>query len=106
MLADRLGTLVDFGVMERRPYREDGGREREEYVLTEAGQDLRYVLGALNGWGERHRPAPTGPASSWLETSTGEPVELRFVTHGGRVLDRDGVTVVRSAPSTVERALL
>ncbi|MET0695500.1 MAG: helix-turn-helix domain-containing protein [Propionibacteriaceae bacterium] len=97
VLADRLSTLVDFGVMERRPYREDGGREREEYVLTEAGEDLRYVLGALNGWGDRHRPAPTGPASSWLEASTGEPVELRFVTVDGRVLELDEVTVVRNS---------
>jgi DNA-binding HxlR family transcriptional regulator len=99
VLTDRLGTLVDYGVMERRPYREEGGREREEYVLTDAGEELRYVLGALNTWGDRHRPSPSGSAMSWLEASTGEPVELRFVNQTGRVLELDEVTVVRNAPS-------
>ena len=34
VLTDRLGRLVDAGILERRPYREDGEREREEYVLS------------------------------------------------------------------------
>ena len=33
VLADRLGTLVDIGVLERRPYRVEGGRQREELSL-------------------------------------------------------------------------
>ncbi len=40
VLTDRLGRLVDAGILQRRPYREDGEREREEYVLTEAGPAL------------------------------------------------------------------
>ena len=40
VLTDRLGRLVDGGILERRPYRDSGEREREEYVLTGAGRAL------------------------------------------------------------------
>jgi DNA-binding HxlR family transcriptional regulator len=95
VLTARLTTLVDIGVMERRPYRVEGGRQREEYVLTPAGEDLRLVLGALNAWGDEHRPAPAGRASTFVEASTGEPVTLTFVAPDGRRLEPDEVSVVR-----------
>jgi DNA-binding HxlR family transcriptional regulator len=98
VLADRLSTLVEHGVLERRPYRIDGGREREEYVLTPAGRELNYVLGALNSWGNEHRPAPTGPAARYVDAATGENVELAFVTADGRRLAADEVDVVRLRP--------
>ena len=98
VLADRLSTLVEHGVLERRPYRVDGGREREEYVLTPAGRELSYVLGALNSWGDQHRPAPAGPAARYVAATTGEPVELAFVTPDGRRVSAAEVDVVRLAP--------
>jgi DNA-binding HxlR family transcriptional regulator len=97
VLADRLATLVDAGVLERRPYRVEGGRQREEYVLTPAGEDLRIVLGALNTWGDEHRPAPTGRASTFVEASTGDPVTLSFVAADGRRLQPADVAAVRLA---------
>jgi DNA-binding HxlR family transcriptional regulator len=98
VLADRLSTLVEHGVLERRPYRVDGGREREEYVLTPAGRELIFVLGALNRWGDEHRPAPAGPAARYVEAGSGEPVELAFVTPDGRRLSAEQVDVVRLRP--------
>lgn len=95
VLADRLGTLVEVGVLERRPYREEGGRQREEYALTPAGQDLLVVLGALNAWGDEHRPAPAGRASTFVEAATGEPVTVGFVAADGRTLSPAEVEVVR-----------
>lgn len=95
VLADRLATLVDVGVLERRPYRVDGGRQREEYVLTPAGEDLRIVLGALKTWGDEHRPAATGRGSTFVETATGDPVTLSFVTSDGRRLAPAEVAAVR-----------
>lgn len=50
-LSRRLQTLVDGGVLERRPYQERP--LREEYVLTERGLDLDPVLEALFEWGEK-----------------------------------------------------
>lgn len=100
VLTDRLGTLVEVGVLERRPYRLDGGRQREEYVLTPAGEDLRLVLGALKTWGDEHRPALVGRGSVFVEEATGEAVTLSFVTADGRRLPTDAVTAVRPVPAS------
>ena len=102
VLSDRLATLVEFGVMERQPYRVDGGREREEYVLTTAGEDLMVVLGALNAWGDRHRPASTGPATTFVEAATGEPVVVRFLGGDGRELAPAEVSVVHHPAVRIE----
>ena len=102
VLADRLATLVEVGVMQRQPYRVEGGRSREEYVLTPAGEDLRLVLGALNTWGDQHHPAPTGRASTFVETTTGEPVTLSFVSRDGRRVEPRSVSVVRTLTAADE----
>lgn len=93
VLADRLTTLVDAGVMLRRPYREAGERERTEYVLTEAGAALKPVLAAIAGWGDLFAPSGFGPAMT-LESTDGRPVELAFVDADGRQFPSDEVVAV------------
>src|SRR5262249_29847268 len=39
-----LRALTDAGLLQRRPYREPGGRTRDEYALTTAGADLMPVV--------------------------------------------------------------
>jgi DNA-binding HxlR family transcriptional regulator len=51
VLADRLGTLVDEGILERRQYQERP--PRDEYRLTEKGLELYPVLVAIMKWGDR-----------------------------------------------------
>src|SRR5687767_5069851 len=51
VLADRLDTLVERGILERRPYQDRP--PRDEYVLTEKGRDLLPVIHALREWGDR-----------------------------------------------------
>jgi DNA-binding HxlR family transcriptional regulator len=105
VLSDRLATLVEVGVLERRPYREDGGRRREEYVLTPAGEDLRLVLAALQTWGDQHRPARADRGARFVEASTGEAVETSFVAADGRRLEPGEVVAVRptrSEPTTAD----
>jgi len=95
ILTNRLATLVDAGVLERRAYREDGARERFSYHLTESGLALRPVLAALTAWGDAHRPSGFGPASVYRERQSADPVRVAFVTDDGRVLEPDEVEVVR-----------
>ena len=95
VLADRLTTLVDAGVFERRAYREPGEREREEYVLTEEGRALLTVLGAFTQWGDRYRPTGFGPASLYTDARTGGAVHLAFVDDSGAEVAVDDVTVIR-----------
>ena len=58
VLSQRLATLTEEGIVERRRYSEHP--ERFEYVLTEKGRDLQPVLLALLAWGDRYT-AENGP---------------------------------------------
>jgi DNA-binding HxlR family transcriptional regulator len=51
LIAKRLQTLVEHGVIERRP----GGDARHpwEYRLTVAGESLRPIVAAIGEWGQR-----------------------------------------------------
>ena len=94
VLADRLATLVDAGVFERRAYREPGEREREEYVLTDAGRALLPVLGALVQWGDAYRPTGFGPATRYTDSRSGDGVRLAFVDPSGHEVPLDDIAVV------------
>ena len=52
VLAARLKTLVQHGVLEPQLYSERP--PRNEYVLTAKGKDLYGVLVTLHGWGAKH----------------------------------------------------
>jgi DNA-binding HxlR family transcriptional regulator len=51
VLTDRLNTLVEQGVLERRQYEERP--PRFEYLLTEKGKDLLPVILTMLRWGDR-----------------------------------------------------
>jgi DNA-binding HxlR family transcriptional regulator len=80
VLAARLASLVDGGVLERTTYKPEGARAREEYVLTDAGRDLSLVLLALGGWADRHRPSERASDLRFVDAETGEAVEAAAVT--------------------------
>jgi len=52
ILSNRLGKLVEHGILEREADPED--RRRIEYRLTEKGLDLLPALLALRQWGEKY----------------------------------------------------
>lgn len=52
VLTARLRKLEQAGVIERRQYSEHP--PRHEYLLTDAGRDLRPILVALKEWGDRY----------------------------------------------------
>lgn len=51
-LSERLKRLEEAGIVARRFYEQHP--PRAEYVLSEAGEELRPVLKALFQWGQRH----------------------------------------------------
>ena len=51
VLTDRLATLVDEGILERRQYQDRP--PRFEYRLTEKGLDLYPVLVSIMKWGDK-----------------------------------------------------
>ncbi|WP_235455913.1 winged helix-turn-helix transcriptional regulator [Streptomyces olivochromogenes] len=58
------------------PYREPGSRAREEYRLTEAGEELLPVLLSLMQWGDAHLQEGRPPLS-FVEADTGRPIRVR-----------------------------
>lgn len=96
VLARRLAALVDAGLVGRVPYREPGSRERHEYRLTAAGEDLRPVLIALLDWGNRHLAGEAG-LPSWVEhVDCGAPVHAELRCERGHPIDSR--TRVRTVP--------
>ena len=72
VLTDRLGRLVEAGVLEKRAYSERP--PRHEYRLTDKGRDLWPVVHALVTWGDRHE-APDGPPRVFLHRGCGGAVD-------------------------------
>lgn len=96
VLSDRLSTLVAAGVLEKRPYREPGARARDSYHVTRAGRELQVVLGALQQWGDEHRPYAPGP-TVLRRSAAGRPLHVAFVDDEGTEVPLDEVRFVRTA---------
>jgi DNA-binding HxlR family transcriptional regulator len=85
MLTRRLNDLVESGLLERRRYSEKP--PRDEYILTERGQDFRPVLWAIMAWGNKHF-APEGESVIVVDRQTGaraEPILMDAIS--GRKMD-------------------
>ena len=85
VLTDRLGTLVEQGILRRVPYQAEGERQRHEYRLTQKGIDLYPTLVALMQWGDRY--LSDGDAPVELEhKDCGSRVHLGLVCDAGMTL--------------------
>lgn len=69
VLATRLDTLVDAGILERAAY--DDARGRYDYLLTDKGRALWPVMTALRQWGDE-----------WIYGAGNEPLLLEHRDHG------------------------
>ena len=95
ILSERLGRLVEEGILRKVPYQEEGQRVRSEYRLTQRGIDLSPVIVALLEWGDKHAAGPAGPILSLTHRDCGAPVELRLrCTSGHDVPSARDVTPV------------
>jgi DNA-binding HxlR family transcriptional regulator len=101
VLADRLTKLVDAGVLERRAYREDGEREREEYVLTAEGAALKPVLASFTQWGDEFLPTGYGPSSVFTDAHAGGRVRLAFIDESGAEVPFDQVALAKGPGALV-----
>jgi DNA-binding PadR family transcriptional regulator len=84
-----LKQLEAAGIATRVPYREPGQRARDEYRLTEAGEDLLPVFMSLVQWGDKHLQDGRPPLS-FLDTKTGRPVAVHVTAGSGKSPARAG----------------
>ncbi|WP_063062305.1 winged helix-turn-helix transcriptional regulator [Nocardia sienata] len=91
-VAGQLRKLTQAGLFTRQPYREEGKRTRNEYVLTAKGRDLLPVVLALMQWGNTHlQPGP--PPLDLVEAATGDPVRVQVRSESGREIGVDDLGV-------------
>jgi len=69
VLTQRLGRLVDEGLLQREAYQQNP--PRYDYVLTAKGREFFPILAAMMAWGDR-----------WLAPTEGPPVLLRHRSCG------------------------
>jgi DNA-binding HxlR family transcriptional regulator len=100
ILSNRLGRLVEHGILQRAPDAAD--RRKVTYRLTEKGRDLLPVLLSLRQWGERWISGmPSNPvlvdrytrqpiAPMTVQSADGRPLSLRDMEWVDRAdLDRE-----------------
>ncbi|MER7609385.1 helix-turn-helix domain-containing protein [Nocardioides sp. NPDC127503] len=91
VLTERLGHLVEHGVLEKHAY---DNRPRYEYVLTEKGRELVDVLMVMVGWGDKWLAGEAGPPVLYRHHACGEigRVDLRC-SHCGEPMHADDIDV-------------
>ncbi|MFV3075303.1 winged helix-turn-helix transcriptional regulator [Niveispirillum fermenti] len=72
MLSDRLGRLVDFGLLRKSQYQSSPARH--EYRLTDVGLALHPLVLAIHGWSERWLCNFDDPPVRLIRRSTGERI--------------------------------
>jgi DNA-binding HxlR family transcriptional regulator len=104
MLARRLATLVEAGMLERRRY--STHPPRDEYLLTDRGRDFRTVLVALLAFGNRHFRAG-GDGVRLVDAKTGAPADPILVDRAsGRPLVAPDFRLVGGASTQASRSTL
>ncbi len=85
ILANRLGRLVDHGILSREAMADD--RRKVEYRLTQKGAELLPAMLALRQWGEKWESGvPSTPVLVDLRDQ--QPIrQISILSHDGRVLD-------------------
>ena len=98
VLADRLATLVEHGILRREQYEERP--PRFQYRLTAKGFELYPVLMALLQWGDKHLAGEAGPPIDVLHAACDAPIATRVVcTECGEPLTARDVRPRRPAAS-------
>ena len=88
LLSERLDLLVEEGILERAEYREPGSRARMEYLMTDKGRELMYIMLALQQWGDRHEADPAGPPVIARHTDCGRELHVTFTCEEGHTVTR------------------
>ncbi|MFD3706518.1 winged helix-turn-helix transcriptional regulator [Nocardia sp. NPDC058658] len=88
----QLRKLTTAGLLEKRPYQEEGKRTRHEYTLTQMGRDLLPAVVALWQWGDTYlQPGP--PPLLRTDTETGAPVRAGLHTPDGTEIPLERLAV-------------
>jgi len=93
ILSNRLGRLVDHGILDREPCPDD--RRRIEYRLTEKGFDLLPAMLALRQWGQKYGEDFVDTDPVLIDEKDRMPVgPVAILAHDGRVLTHSDLNMI------------
>ena len=96
VLAERLASLEEDGVIERRPYQ--ANPPRHDYVLTRKGSELGSILLAMIAWGDRWTAGDAGPPLLFRHEECGQVTHaVAACSECGEPLDAGNITPVEGA---------
>jgi DNA-binding HxlR family transcriptional regulator len=102
ILSDRLGMLVEHGLLRRRLYSEHP--DSYEYVATPKGIDLNPVIVSLLQWGDQYA-APGGPPRVPVHAACGHDARLELrCSHCSEVIE-NGELTARPGPGATAKQL-
>lgn len=90
VLTQRLGELIEHGIVERTAYQQHP--ERYDYRLTPAGTELTPVLVAMATWGDRWH-APDGPPIRFRHTTCSPGAVTLACEDCGTPVGRDELSI-------------
>lgn len=93
--AKQLRHLTAAGLLTKRPYRDKGGRTRDEYVLTDMGRDLLPAILGLMQWGDKYLQHGHPPLLH-VEHDTGIPVRVELRSDAGNKVELEHLGVRRN----------
>jgi DNA-binding HxlR family transcriptional regulator len=82
VLAERLGRMVDFNLLEQVYYREENKRTRACYRLTDKGRGTAQVMIALMQWGEQAIIGKDAPIQI-VDRKNGQQLKLQLQRSDG-----------------------
>ena len=93
-----LKQLESARIVARVPYQEPGSRARDEYRLTEAGEDLLPVFLSLVQWGDTYLHGGPAPLS-FVDADTGQAVRVRVTADSEHPGKRSAEIRIRRNPA-------
>lgn len=94
-----LKQLEAAQIVTRVPYQEPGQRAHDEYLLTEAGEDLLPVFLSLVQWGDKYLQDGRGPLS-FVDADTGRRLGVRVTAETDEPVARSGDIEIRQSTAT------
>lgn len=87
VLSNRLEKLVNYAILEKVPYKEQGQRTRQTYELTPQGLQLFPALIALMQWGDKYLSDAPEPPLQLFHLECGASLQVKFVCDEGHVIE-------------------
>jgi len=94
VLSTKLSRMIELKLLEKRTYKEENERSRQEYRLTQKGIELYKIIIALLEWGNSHLVKEGEPSIFVVDREEKKEVEVVIEDSSGRPLNWRGLELI------------